>query len=159
MIKEDIKIERLIKPVKGDVLDINELLVIQADKPHFLNLRELKRVSSQDCIELYAARLKIGKKNKIVGMASVVFYWVPTGLIAFIEEFTVNPDFQGRGIGKKLINILIASAKKKKAKHISTYTNPKRLAANAIYQKMGFFKKETNFYRINLFLPKPSRIL
>lgn len=151
-----IQIQRLLKPTIKDLACINMLLPLQADKPRLLKLNELKRVTGQDCIEMYVAREDALKGSPIVGMASVVFYWVPTGLISFIEEFTVDDNFQGRGIGKKLINALIASAKKKKAKHISTYTNPKRIAANAVYQKLEFFKKETCFYRINLFLPKPS---
>ena len=50
------------------------------------------------------------------------------------------------------------NARKKKAKHISLYTNPKRIAANAMYQEIGFFKKDTNYYRINLLLPKPTSV-
>jgi len=150
--KREFKLGKLTKPSADDLLGINRLLPYQAQRPRLLSLRELKRVVSQDCIETYVARVG----GNIVGMASVIFYWVPTGLIAFIEEFTVDPNFQGRGIGSALIKKLIGRAKARRAKHISTYTNPKRIAANAVYQKLGFFKKETNFYRINLFLPKPS---
>lgn len=162
------KLERLRNPTAAGTKDINILLPQQAERPHLLTLRELRRVVGQSCIEMYVARVKIGMEARgvvkrglyypprIAGMASVIFYRVPTGLIAFIEEFTVDEAFRGRGIGVALIQKLIARAKAKKAKHISTYTNPKRFAANAVYQKLGFFKKETNFYRINLVLPKPS---
>jgi len=69
----------------------------------------------------------------------------------------VDELFRGKGIGKKLIHKLIDIARKKKAKHISLYTNTKRVAANVMYQEMGFFKKDANYYRINLLLPKPAR--
>lgn len=152
----DVFLEKLKNPTRKDVRDINILLPQQADKPHLLTLPGLKRVVRQDCISMYVARVTVGTQRPIVGMASVIFYRVPTGLIAFIEEFTVDEHFRGRKIGSRLIEQLIREAKVRKAKHISTYTNPARLAANAVYQKFGFFKKETNFYRINLFLPTPS---
>ncbi|TSC78282.1 MAG: streptothricin acetyltransferase [Parcubacteria group bacterium Gr01-1014_33] len=155
--KRRIKIEWLPHPTQNDVGDINMLLPQQADKPHLLTLRELKRVVNQECIRMAVARTSVGGRDAIVGMASLVLYWVPTGLIAFIEEFTVDEHFRGHGIGSQLIQKLIQTARAVRAKHISTYTNPKRIAANAVYQKFGFFQKETNFYRINLFLPKPSR--
>lgn len=152
LLKVSCKIEQLKKPSKLDLKGINRLLPQQADKPHLLNMRELRRVTEQDCIEMYVAR----SGNEIAGMASVIFYWVPTGLIAFIEEFTVDRNFRGWGMGVALINKLIERAVARDAKHISTYTNPSRIAANAVYQKLGFFNKETNFYRINIKLPKPS---
>lgn len=151
-----ILIERLKKAVKKDVMDINALLPAQADRPHFLSLKELVRVLKQESIEMYVVRAKTGRENAIVGMASIVFYFVPTGLISFIEELTVDEAFRGQKLGARLVSKLIERAKVRKAKHISTYTNPKRIAANAVYQKLGFFRKETNFYRINLLLPKPS---
>jgi GNAT superfamily N-acetyltransferase len=150
------RIERLRNATKKDTNDINALLPAQADRPRFLKLNELKRILNQSCIETYVVRTKIGGNNAIVGMASVIFYYVPTGLIAFIEELTVYEAYRGHKLGIRLVEKLIGRAKARKAKHISTYTNPKRLAANAVYQKLGFFHKETNFYRINLILPKPS---
>lgn len=150
------EIVRLKRPTLADVLDINILLPQQAAKPRFLTLSELKRIISQDCINMFVARATLGGKKQIVGMASVIFYRVPTGLIAFIEELTVDETFRGNKIGFRLVERLIKEARAKKAKHISTYTNPARLAANAVYQKLGFFRKETNFYRINIILPEPS---
>ena len=149
-------IERLTAPAPEDLREINVLLPQQADKPRLLTLKELARVASQQCLFMFVARTRIGERNAIVGMASLVLYAVPTGLIAFIEELTVDENFRGHKIGTKLIQKLIDTARRYRAKHISTYTNPKRAAANAVYRRLGFFRKETNFYRINLFLPKPS---
>ena len=59
----NIKIQRLKAPEIGDVRDINILLPQQADKPHLLTLKELRRVTAQSCIEIYVARAKIGKRE------------------------------------------------------------------------------------------------
>lgn len=151
------KVGILTKPTARDLIDINALISQIAERPHLLTMRELKRIVDQkkNC-RLVVMRDHIGKRIGIVGMATVTLTHIPTGLVALVEDVVVDEAFRGKGIGKKLIHALIAIAEKEKAKHISLYTNPKRAAANAMYQEIGFFKKETNYYRINLLLPKPA---
>lgn len=152
-----ITIEILKRPTAKDVRDINILLPQIAQKPHFLSLGELKRITKQgDHCNVVIARAKVGKERPIVGMATVTLTDVPTGRVAMVEDVIIDEAFRGYGLGRKLIDKLIFIADKKKAKHISLYTNVARIAANAMYQKMGFFKKEANYYRINLLLPKPN---
>lgn len=151
-----IKIEILTRPTGKDLADINILLTQIAAQPHFLSVRELKRITSQKSCRLVVVRTRVGQRFTIVGMASLTLVYIPTGLIAVVEDVVVDEDFRGRGLGTKLTRKLIDIASWMKAKHIGLYTNPARAAANAMYQKMGFVKKDTNYYRINLFLPKPA---
>jgi len=151
-----LKIEILSRPTKQDLEDINALLPQIAKQPHFLTLKELSMIIGQKSCRLVVARRKVNTKFMIVGMATVTLIYIPTGLIAVVEDVVVDENFRGLGIGKKLTQKLITIASERKAKHISLFTNPSRKAANAMYQKMGFFKKETNYYRINLYLPKPA---
>jgi len=151
-----IKIEVLKKPSRQDLKDINRLIPQIADRPHLLTMRELKQVVLQDSCRLIVARMKQEEKNRIVGMSAVSLVYVPTGLITMIEDVVVDKDARGLGLGKKLTKKMISVAVKKRAKHISLTTHPTRKAANAMYKKLGFFKKKTNYYRINLFLPKPA---
>ncbi len=151
-----IKIEILKKPTAADLKDINALLPQIAQKPHLLSMRELKLVTNQDSCRLIVARDM--KESRIAGMSALTSVYVPTGLITTIEDVVVDEKYRGKGIGRKLTQKMIDVAKKGRAKHISLTTNPAREAANAMYQKMGFFKKETNYYRINLFLPKPTKL-
>lgn len=149
-----IKIEILKKPTGKDLRDINSLIPQIAQKPHLLSIKELKQVTDQEGCRLIIARDT--KESKIAGMSAVTLVYIPTGLIATIEDVVVDEKYRGMGIGRKLTQKMIDVAKQKRAKTISLTTNPAREAANAMYQKMGFFKKETNYYRINLFLPKPT---
>ena len=150
------KIEILSRPTKNDLEDVNALLPQLAKRPHFMNIGEFKRIAGQKACRLAVARREIGTRSMIVGMATLTLVYIPTGLIAVIEDVVVDGNFRRLGIGKKLTQKLINIASKLKAKHISLSTNPARLAANAMYKKMGFLKKETNCYRINLYLPKPA---
>lgn len=149
-------IEILSRPNKNDLECINALLPQIAKRPHFMKMAELARIVNQESCRLAVARKKIGDRHLIVGMAVLTLVYIPTGLIAVVEDVVVDENFRGLGIGRRLIQKLISIASKMKAKHVSLHTNPSRTAANSLYQDMGFFKKETNHYRINLYLPKPA---
>lgn len=150
-----IKIEILKKPTNEDLRDINSLIPQIAQKPHLLSIKELRQVTGQESCRLIIARDT--RESRIVGMSVVTLIYIPTGLIAAIEDVVVDDKHRGMGIGRKLTQKMIDVAKQKRAKTVSLTTNPAREAANAMYQKMGFFKKETNYYRINLYLPKPTK--
>jgi ribosomal protein S18 acetylase RimI-like enzyme len=151
-----IKIEILVKPTADDLRDINALLPQIAQRPHLLTLKELKKITAHKGVRVIAARKKIGQDWVIVGMSALTLVPILTGLIAAIEDVVVDERHRGEGIGRRLTEKMIALAKKTKAKTISLTTNPARVAANAMYQKLGFFKKDANYYRINLLLPPPS---
>lgn len=146
----------LTRPTNRDRDDVNVLLPQIAKRPHFMTRAEFAKIVRQKNCRFAAARVRAGGRSAIVGVAFLAFTHIPTGLIAEIEDVVVDEHFRGRGIGRKLVQKLIDIAKRSRAKHVSLHTNPSRLAANALYQHMGFEKKETNFYRINLHLPKPA---
>ncbi|MDP1718817.1 MAG: GNAT family N-acetyltransferase [bacterium] len=152
-----ISFEILKKYSSRDLADINRLIPQIAEKPHLLSPRELQCVLNEGAhCNLVIARDQ--ERKRIAGMAAVTFARVPTGLLAMVEDVVVDSDYRGMGIGAKLTKQLISLAKKRKAKHVSLTTNPARTAANAMYKKLGFFLKETNYYRINLHLPKPNLV-
>ena len=70
--------------------------------------------------------------------------------IADIESVVVNSKCRGCGYGKELIMAMIETANKFNVHHIQLTSNPKRLAANHLYQDMGFEKYETNCYKMVL---------
>lgn len=70
--------------------------------------------------------------------------------IADIESVVVNSRCRGKGYGKELITAMIEAAKGFKAHHIQLTSNPKRVAANKLYQNLGFERYETNCYKRKL---------
>lgn len=84
----------------------------------------------------------------IVGMALLCVIMRIDKRTGQIEDVVVDDGYRGKGIGKMLMQTLIALARKKKLKAIYLTSRPARVAANALYQKIGFKQKETNVYRL-----------
>lgn len=70
--------------------------------------------------------------------------------IADVESVVVSSNYRGRGYGKELITAIIDAAKNLNVHHIQLTSNPKRVAANRLYQDMGFERYETNCYKRKL---------
>ena len=70
--------------------------------------------------------------------------------IADIESVVVSSKCRGRGYGKEMISALIEAAKGFRAHHIQLTSNPRRVAANRLYQAMGFERYETNCDKLEI---------
>ncbi len=70
--------------------------------------------------------------------------------IADIESVVVSSKCRGRGYGKELMTAMIEAAKSFKVHHIQLTSRPARVAANKLYQDLGFERYETNCYRLLL---------
>lgn len=71
-------------------------------------------------------------------------------IIADIESVVVSSKCRGRGYGKELMTAIIEAAKNFKVHHIQLTSRPARVAANKLYQDLGFERYETNCYRLLL---------
>lgn len=90
------------------------------------------------------------KDNQIAGMLTVGTYYSPTGGKAWIEDVVVDEAYRGQGLSKLLVTHAIEFVKSEQIPLLMLTSNPKRIAANKLYQAMGFERKETNVYRMNL---------
>lgn len=86
----------------------------------------------------------------ITGTLTLVMYRIPTGMKAWIEDVVVDRNHRGKGIGKMLTQYAIDFAKKAKLGKIDLTSSPSRIEANLLYQKMGFNRRETNVYRLEI---------
>ena len=102
----------------------------------------LERMLADPNSHLYVIR----EENRIVACASLCIYHQPFSTDATIESVVVSSKMRGKGLGLKLMELLIDEAARMKVDCIHLTSNPKREAANALYHKMGFEKKETNCY-------------
>ncbi len=85
--------------------------------------------------------------QRIIGALTLIVYRVPTGIRSIIEDVIVDGSARGQGIGEALMKRAIEIAREKGASNISLTSNPMREAANQLYLKMGFKKRETNAYQ------------
>lgn len=88
------------------------------------------------------------KEGQIAGMLTVGIYYSPTGGKAWIEDVVVDETFRGQGLSKQLVAHTIEFTQSKRIPSLMLTSNPKRIAANKLYQDMGFGRKETNVYRM-----------
>ena len=88
------------------------------------------------------------KDEQIAGMLTVGIYHSPTGGKAWIEDVVVDESFRGQGLSKLLVAYAIEFTKSKQIPLLMLTSNSKRVAANKLYQTMGFERKETNVYRM-----------
>lgn len=86
----------------------------------------------------------------IVGALSLTVYRVPTGIRSIIEDVIVDISARGQGIGEELMLRAIEIAREKSAANISLTSNPMRVAANKLYLRVGFQKRDTNAYQMKL---------
>ncbi len=87
-----------------------------------------------------------GETGPIVGAACLGVFRTPSGLHAHIEDVIVDESARGQGIGESLVNALFDLARPMGLKGVSLTCNPRRVAANALYKKLGFKEWKTNTY-------------
>lgn len=88
--------------------------------------------------------------QEIAGMLTVGIYHSPTGGKAWIEDVVVDEKYRGQGLSKQLVTHAVRFVKEQGIPLIMLTSNPTRIAANKLYQKLGFEQKQTNVYRMNL---------
>ena len=125
---------------------INKLLPQLSAMAKPLSEKELIYLIDSESNQLVLAT----EKEEIYGMLSLVTCKLPTGKKALVEDLVVDGSVRDKGIGKMLLNKAIELAKDQELRYIDLTSNPLRKEANALYQKLGFEKRETNVYRFHL---------
>lgn len=93
---------------------------------------------------------KSPQDTPIIGMASLIPMRTLSCQKGSIEDVVVLKEYQGQGISRRLMETLIGEAKKLCLTRLELTSHPSRVAANALYQKMGFQKRDTNAYRLEI---------
>jgi ribosomal protein S18 acetylase RimI-like enzyme len=82
----------------------------------------------------------------IIGVLTLNVYRVPTGLSARIDDVIVATEARGRGVGEALTRAAIDHARAAGARAVNLTSHPRREAANRLYQRIGFERRDTNVY-------------
>jgi 8-oxo-dGTP pyrophosphatase MutT (NUDIX family)/predicted GNAT family N-acyltransferase len=93
---------------------------------------------------------KIEEKGELLGMGWIFPRQTMLRNQAVVEDMIVDESQRGKGLGEKILRNLIAWAKNEGVEVVELTTNPKRVAANSLYQKVGFKLHPTNHYLLNL---------
>ncbi len=142
--KDDrMKIERISQVDENTVEIFKRLMPQLTGKDEYPSLEELQRVIQSDERFLFFAT----EGEEVIGTLTLVFYQLPSGLKAWIEDVIVDEHARGKGVATALLKHALQVARDKGALKADLTSMPWRIAANRLYQKMGFEKRESNMYR------------
>ena len=111
------------------------------------SLDAVRAMLAHDAVTQFVAR---GDGGSIVGVATLATFPIPTATRAWVEDVIVDEASNNQGIGRMLIDAMVARAQELGAKTVDLTSRPSREAANHLYRKAGFEVRETNVYRISL---------
>ena len=106
---------------------------------------ELEQIVLHPATILLAAR----ESERIVGMLTLVIFRIATGVRGIIEDVVVDEVHRGQGIAEALTREALARAQAAGARTVDLTSRPSRVAANRLYQKLGFQQRESNVYRFS----------
>ena len=131
----------------AEVLDACHRLIPQLSSSSLpLTLSELEDIVDGSSTVLFAARYD----GDIVGLLTLAVFRIPTGVRAWIEDVVVDELARGSGVGEALSRAALAEAARRAAKTVELTSRPSREAANRLYQRIGFVRRDTNVYRYEL---------
>jgi ribosomal protein S18 acetylase RimI-like enzyme len=148
-IKPDIEIT-IATELTEDLLKACQRLVPQLTTNNPPPSREqlIQMLASPSSILFLARHRDYGEE--ILGMATLVLYYVPTGLRGYLEDLVVDIRARNIGMGESLLQACLEKAKQAGAPQVMLTSNPIRKTANQLYLRMGFEIRKTNVYRFNL---------
>jgi ribosomal protein S18 acetylase RimI-like enzyme len=144
----EIIIEQLKSVSESQVYEINELLKQLNPDSRIIDINAIKEMIEVPENRLFVAREKV--TNKIVGMLTLIIIKTLFSKKGMFEDIVVDKDYRGKGIAAKLISSGIDQARKEELKRIDLTSSPARVAANDLYPRLGFVKRDTNVYRMEL---------
>jgi len=139
---------KISQPSEADAVTldaVNQLLPQLSSSAPPLSLDRLSEMIQSRSVHLYIAR----EDKEVLGMLSLVLFPIPTGMRAWVEDVVVDEKARGKGIGKALSEHALKEALRLGAMTVDLTSRPSRVAANLLYQRVGFTKRETNVYRFS----------
>lgn len=143
IIKNNMEIQELQNYTQTQYEDMKHLLSELSDRVNFSQADLMMVLKDSNC-HLYA----ILDGERIVGCVTLCVFHSPTGTKASVEDVVVSSAYRGQHLGKQLMKYVLEQAKAFAPIELHLTSNPMRVAANKLYQSLGFQKKETNCYQM-----------
>jgi len=108
-----------------------------------LDARALAAIATWQGNNLLVARID----GVIVGALTLVVFPIPSGTRARIEDVVVDTAARGTGVGSTLTQEALGIARELGARTVDLTSRPTREAANRLYERMGFARRDSSVYR------------
>lgn len=136
-------LEELSSYTSQDLADLDALMH-ELSATSFCNEGLLNNALNDANVHVYVIR----DEGHIVATGTLCIKHTLEFTIANIESVVVCSRCRGRGYGKELMAAMVEAAKNLNVHHIQLTSNPARVAANQLYQVLGFERYETNCYKM-----------
>lgn len=103
---------------------------------------ELAALVADPAVTVLAAR----GEGAIVGLALVVVFPRLSGMAARLEDVVVDEPARDAGVGAALVTAAVAVAGERGATSVELTSGRWREAANRLYPRLGFRRRDTNVY-------------
>jgi ribosomal protein S18 acetylase RimI-like enzyme len=111
------------------------------------SLTAVQAMLAHDSVTQFLARRDDGS---IVGVSTLATFPIPTAIRSWVEDVIVDEASNNQGVGRQLLDAMVARARELGAKTVDLTSRPSREAANHLYGKAGFGVRDTNVYRYEL---------
>ncbi|MDX6451048.1 MAG: hypothetical protein QOH16_1097 [Gaiellaceae bacterium] len=136
------KVERATEVDEALAAAVARLVPQLSPKRQPAGLAELVELVAAPGTNLIVAR----DDDAVLGMLTLIIYRVPTGIRAWIHDVVVDEAARGRGAGEALAREALRLAEAAGAISVELTTRQEREAANRLYRRLGFERRETNVY-------------
>jgi ribosomal protein S18 acetylase RimI-like enzyme len=137
-----VSVELLTRVSGEEARDLARLLPQLSTTASFHNVR-INAMLDHDATELIVARAA----GKIVGMATLVSFPLPSGFRGHVEDVVVDASMRGRGVARLLLERMTALASERGLRTLDLTSRPSRESALRLYESVGFVRRETNVLR------------
>lgn len=135
-------VEELSSYTPRDLVDLDALMH-ELSTTSFCSEGLLKNALNDANVHVYVIR----NEGHIVATGTLCIKHTLEFTLADIESVVVTSNYRGRGFGKELMTAMLEAARSLNVHHIQLTSNPGRVAANQLYQNLGFEQYETNCYK------------
>ena len=138
----------LVSVVSDDLVRDFGKLIPQLSPSALAPTRErLERIVADSNTQIIAAQLDNGRT---VGVLTLTFMTIPTGEKAVIDDVVTDVEHRGSGIGRMLVEMAVAEARRRGVGQVVLTSNPSRTAARKLYAGCGFQPVDTTLFRLLL---------
>lgn len=147
----DLVVERVLEVTGAQADALGRLLPQLSDAPPPGRAALSTVAAAPGCALLLAS---IG--GTVVGSLTLVVFQIPTGVRAIVEDVVVDSASRGRGVGSALVAEALEIARAAGARSVDLTSRPSREAANRLYARSGFARRETNVWRYSFSTPEST---
>ncbi|MEV4114281.1 GNAT family N-acetyltransferase [Nonomuraea sp. NPDC049695] len=138
----------IVREASDDVVAaLSRLLPQLSTTAEALDREAVRRLLAFESNTVLVARVQ----GQIVGTLTLVTFPLPSGLRARVEDVVVDEAARGQGVAAALTDKALELARESGARTVDLTSRPSREAANRLYERAGFRRRESIVYRFTDF--------